>query len=795
MRIFQREPKLPLLPLRNLVLFPGAEAWIDVGRPASKRAVEAALAEGKRLFLATQQDPGVDRPGLADFYPMGLVAEIRRVSRVADGTLRILARGLERGRLLDLEEGEATLARYRPVPEPRVRDPEAVRALTERVREAFERYLAGHKNLRLDRDQQREVLAEPDPARLADRVAAIATWSPEEKAAILAEEALEPRLERVLALLLRDLERFELDRKIAARVKEQMDKNQREYYLREQMRAIQKELGGGEDHLTEVEELRERIQKKGFPKEVEEKALKELARYERLQPGSPEAGVVRTYLDWLLDLPWSERSEDVFDLERTREKLDADHYALEEVKERILEFLAAKKLGGEEGAKGPILCLVGPPGVGKTSLGRSIAESMQRRFVRVSLGGVRDEAEIRGHRRTYVGALPGKIIQGMKKAGTVNPVFLLDEVDKIGADWRGDPAAALLEVLDPEQNKAFQDHYLEVPYDLSQVFFIATANTTSTIPRPLLDRMEVVEIPGYTPLEKREIARRHLWPKVARRAGVLDKVEVSEEALARIIAEYTEEAGVRGLERELAKLARRLAKAYLEVPWEGVRRVEAGELEDLLGVPRYRPERAEKEPLLGAAQGLAWTPVGGALLVVEVLAVPGKGKLSLTGSLGEVMKESAQAALTFLRAHAERFGLAADFHEKWDLHVHVPEGAVKKDGPSAGVTIATAIASALSGRPVRADLAMTGEITLRGRVLPVGGIKEKLLAAYTAGIHEVLLPRENEKDLAEVPAEVKEGLKVRFVERVEEVLETALLPPPPAAEAGRERPSGWAGAS
>jgi len=792
MGIFTRDPKLPLLPLRNLVLFPGTEAWVDVGRPGSKQAVEAALASGKRVFLATQRDPSQDKPGRSDFYPVGVVGEIRRVSRLNDGTLRIMVRGLERGRLLDLEEGEYGIARYKPLPEPPVRDPGAVRVMMERVKEAFERYLAGHKDLRLDRHQKDEVLAEADPARLADRVASIATWSSEEKASVLQELDLTARLERVLALLLRDLERFELDRKIAARVREQMDQNQREYYLREQMRAIQKELGGGEDHITEVEELRERIKKKGFPKEVEEKALKELARYERLQPGSPEAGVVRTYLDWLLDLPWSEKSEDVLDLVRTREKLDADHYALHDVKERILEFLAAQKLGGEEGAKGPILCLVGPPGVGKTSLGRSIAESMNRRFVRISLGGVRDEAEIRGHRRTYIGALPGKIIQGMKKAGTVNPVFLLDEVDKIGADWRGDPASALLEVLDPEQNKAFQDHYLEVPYDLSQVFFIATANTLATIPRPLLDRMEVVEIPGYTPLEKFEIAKRHLWPKVAKGAGVLDKVALSDEALKRIIAEYTEEAGVRNLERELAKLARKLAKRYLEAPWAGVREVAPEELPDFLGVPKFRPERAEKEPLKGAAQGLAWTPVGGALLVVEALAVPGKGKLHLTGSLGEVMKESAQAALTFLRANSERYGLAPDFYEKWDLHVHVPEGAVKKDGPSAGVTIATAVASALSGRPVRADLAMTGEITLRGRVLPVGGIKEKLLAAYNAGIAEVLIPKENEKDLAEVPEEVRQGLKITPVERVEEVLEAALLSAPPAAEA--ERPAGWAGA-
>ena len=784
MRIFQREPKLPLLPLRNLVLFPGAEAWIDVGRPASKRAVEAALAEGKRLFLATQQDPGVDRPGLADFYPMGLVAEIRRVSRVADGTLRILARGLERGRLLDLEEGEATLARYRPVPEPRVRDPEAVRALTERVREAFERYLAGHKSLRLDRDQQREVLAEPDPARLADRVAAIATWSPEEKAAILAEEALEPRLERVLALLLRDLERFELDRKIAARVKEQMDKNQREYYLREQMRAIQKELGGGEDHLTEVEELKERIQKKGFPKEVEEKALKELARYERLQPGSPEAGVVRTYLDWLLDLPWSERSEDVFDLERTREKLDADHYALEEVKERILEFLAAKKLGGEEGAKGPILCLVGPPGVGKTSLGRSIAESMQRRFVRVSLGGVRDEAEIRGHRRTYIGSMPGKIIQSMKKAKTSNPLFMLDEIDKLGADFRGDPSSALLEVLDPEQNAHFNDHYLEVDYDLSDVMFVCTANTLR-MPQPLMDRMEIIRIPGYTEDEKLEIAKRHLIPKQRKAHGLSESEwQITDEALLDLVRYYTREAGVRNLEREIANLARKAVKQI--VGGEKTRiKITRRNLEKYAGVRKYRFGEAEHEDLVGLTTGLAWTEFGGELLSVEAVVVPGKGKMTITGKLGDVMQESVQAARSYVRARAVELGIDPGLFEKVDIHIHVPEGAIPKDGPSAGVAMVTSIVSALTQIPVRASVAMTGEITLRGRVLAIGGLKEKLLAALRGGIKTVLIPRDNEKDLAEIPDNVKKALEIVPVATVDEVLTRALVrqPQPLPAEA------------
>ncbi len=784
MRLFNKHPKLPLLALRDLVVFPRATVRIDVGRPASLAAVEAALARDGRLFLATQRTPEVEAPGPEDLYPHGVVAEIRRSTRMADGTVQLIVEAIERGRLLGLGGKDPVWASYEPLPEGAASAELA--PLVAEVKKAFERYLMAHKALRLDRHRVDAILGEADPAALADAIAQEADWQTEEKAALLGEPEPGRRLERVLALLLRDLERLDLDRKIAARVKQQMDQNQREYYLREQMRAIQAELGGGQDLASEVEELRERIEKKGFPEEVKEKALKELARYERLQPGSPEAGVVRTYLDWLLDLPWSEASEEVLDLGRTRAILDRDHHGLEDVKDRILEFLAVQKLAGEDGAKGPILLLVGPPGVGKTSLGRSVAESMNRNFVRVSLGGVRDEAEIRGHRRTYVGALPGKIIQSMKKAGTINPVFLLDEVDKLGADWRGDPASALLEVLDPEQNKAFQDHYLEVPYDLSRVFFIATANTTSSIPRPLLDRMEVIEIPGYTPLEKRAIAIKHLWPKVAKRAGVADKVEIAPEAVDRIIAEYTDEAGVRNLERTLAKVARRLARAYLENPWTGPRSVEPGDLPELLGPPLHRPDRREKAPMLGAATGLAWTETGGRLLVVEALAVPGKGRIRLTGNLGEVMKESAEAAVSYLRAHAGEWGLDPDFFEKFDLHVHVPEGAVPKDGPSAGITVATAVASALSGRPVRPDLAMTGEITLRGRVLPIGGLKEKLLAAYNAGIKEVLIPRENEPQLEEVPEEVRKGLVIRPVASMDEVFQAALLPP--AEEPGTARP-------
>jgi len=792
MRLFQRKPKRPLLPLRSLVVMPHTQAEVDVGRAGSKLAIERALSAEGQIFLATQKHPEVDFPGLDDLYPMGVLAEVRRVNRLPDGTFQVVVEAMGRARLLGLSGQDLLWAEYEDVPEPEIKDPELVRALLEKVRRAFGQYVASHKSLRLDRYQLEAIQGLADPARLADMVTHHATWTTEEKLTILSEVAIEARLERVLTLLARDLERFDLDRKIAARVKEQMDKNQREYYLREQMKAIQKELGGGEDHLAEVEALRERIQKKDFPDEVREKAERELDRYQRMQPGSPEASVVRTYLEWLLDLPWREATEDVIDLPRTRKILDEDHYGLDEVKERILEFLAVRKLAGDEGAKGPILCLVGPPGVGKTSLGRSVARSMQRNFVRISLGGVRDEAEIRGHRRTYVGALPGKIIQGMKRAGSNNPVFLLDEVDKLASDWRGDPASALLEVLDPEQNKAFQDHYLEVPYDLSRVFFIVTANTLSTIPRPLLDRMEVIEIPGYTPLEKVKIARHFLWPKVSRRAGVEGRVQLEETALRRMVDEYTREAGVRGLERQLAKVARKFARKYLEAPWEGVYDVKPGDLESLLGAPKYRPDRVEKDPQVGVAQGLAWTGDGGALLTIEVLAVPGKGRLKLTGNLGSVMKESAEAALTYLRARADRYDLPPDFHEKWDLHVHIPEGAVPKDGPSAGVTLAVAIASALSGRPVRMDLAMSGEITLRGKVLPVGGIKEKLLAAFLSGVSRVLLPKENGPDLAELPPEVREGLEIVLVEDVTEVLDAALLPLAP--EVRDARPAWRAGA-
>jgi ATP-dependent Lon protease len=784
--------ELPVLPLRNTVVLPHVTTAVDVGRPRSKRAVEEALQGDRFIFLVTQKDPEVDNPEPEDLYEHGTLAVVKQALRLPDGSLQVMVEARNRARLVRYVAAPYLRAIGEVLPEGPLEDKELARILVSEVQEAFERYLQNHKTLKLDRYQQEAIKSTLDPAILADTVAHHATWEVREKQELLETLSVEERLKRVLALLLRDLERFELDKKIAARVKEQMDQNQREYYLREQMRAIQKELGGGEDFLTEIEELRERIEKKGMPEPVKEKALKELKRLEKMQPGSPEATVSRTYLDWLLDIPWTEADPEVLDISVTRRVLDEDHYGLKEVKERILEYLAVRQLTQGKEVKGhaPILCFVGPPGVGKTSLGKSIARSMNRRFHRISLGGVRDEAEIRGHRRTYIGALPGKIIQGMKQVGVVNPVFLLDEIDKMSSDWRGDPASAMLEVLDPEQNHTFTDHYLDVPYDLSKVFFITTANTLATIPRPLLDRMEVIEIPGYTLPEKRAIARYFRWPFQVKEAGLEGRLEITDPAIDRIAQEYTREAGVRNLDRELSKVARKAAKEFLETPWEGVRVVDAEDLEAYLGVPKYRPDRAEKAPQVGAAQGLAWTPYGGTLLTIEAVAVPGTGKVNLTGNLGEVMKESAHAALTYLRAHREEWGLPEGFHKDFDLHIHVPEGATPKDGPSAGITMATALASALTGRPVRMDIAMTGEITLRGKVLPIGGVKEKLLAAHQAGIRQVILPKENAPELKEVPEEILKDLEILFVEEVGEVLKLLLLPPapPPLGQGDRPQP-------
>ena len=789
--------ELPVIPLRNTVILPHTTTAVDVGRAKSKRAVEEAMGADRLIFLVAQRDPEVDDPTQDDLYTWGVHAVVKQAMRLPDGTLQVMVEAKARALVDDYLPGQFLRARGEVFAEVIPGEDSVIRVLVEELKDAFERYVAGHKSLRLDRYQLEAVKGTTDPAVLADTIAYHATWAVGEKQEILELTDLEPRLKKVLEYLSRDLERFDMDKKVAQRVKDQMDTNQREYYLREQMKAIQKELGGGEEGLGDLETLRKRIEEAGMPEAVQSKALKELDRLERMQQGSPEATVARTYLDWLVDVPWAKADDEVLNINHTRQILDEDHYGLKDVKERILEYLAVRQMTQhlEVRNKAPILVLVGPPGVGKTSLGRSIARSMNRKFHRISLGGVRDEAEIRGHRRTYIGAMPGKLIHAMKQVGVINPVILLDEIDKMSADWRGDPASAMLEVLDPEQNNTFTDHYLDVPYDLSKVFFITTANSLQTIPRPLLDRMEIIELPGYTNLEKSQIARGYLLPKQVKEAGMEGKIDVNDSAIMRVINEYTREAGVRSLERELGKIARKGAKFFLEQPWEGGRTVDGPEVSTYLGIPKFRPDRAEKEPQVGAAQGLAWTPVGGTLLTIEVAAVPGKGSLSLTGQLGDVMKESAQAALTYLRSHTAELGLPEDFHSKIDLHVHVPEGATPKDGPSAGITMTTAIASALTRRPARMDIAMTGEVTLRGKVLPIGGVKEKLLAAHQAGIHKIVLPKDNEAQLEDLPGEVLEGLDIKLVDNVGEVLGYLLLPDavmPPMQSDNRQQPGAGA---
>jgi ATP-dependent Lon protease len=772
--------ELPVIPLRNTVILPHTTTPVDVGRAKSKRAVEEAMGADRLIFLVAQRDPEVDDPAEHDLYTWGVHAVVKQAMRLPDGTLQVMVEARARAEIKDYIPGPFLRAKGEVYSEIFPSDEAVTRVLVEELKEAFDKYVSGHKSLRLDRYQLEALKGITDPAVLGDTIAYHATWTVSEKQQVLELTELESRLKKVLEFLSRDLERFELDKKVAQRVKDQMDTNQREYYLREQMKAIQKELGGGEDGLSDLEILRKKIEQSGMPEPVQTKALKELDRLERMQQGSPEATVARTYLDWLTEVPWVKADPEVLDISHTRQILDEDHFGLKDVKERILEYLAVRQMTAslEVRNKAPILVLVGPPGVGKTSLGRSIARSMNRKFHRISLGGVRDEAEIRGHRRTYIGAMPGKLIHAMKQVGVVNPVILLDEIDKMSSDWRGDPASAMLEVLDPEQNNTFTDHYLDVQYDLSKVFFITTANTLQTITRPLLDRMEIIEIPGYTNLEKAAIAKQYLWPKQVKEAGMAGKIEVTDAAIMRVINEYTREAGVRGLEREMGKVARKGAKFWLEGSWEGLRTVDAPEIPTYLGIPRFRPDKAESQPQVGTAQGLAWTPVGGTLLTIEVAAVPGSGKLSLTGQLGEIMKESAQAALTYLRAHAAEYGLPEDFHSKVDLHVHVPDGATPKDGPSAGITMATAIASALSRRPARMDIAMTGEVSLRGKVMPIGGVKEKLLAAHQAGIHRVVLPQDNEPQLEDLPKEVLEGLELKLVEDVGDVLKLLLLAEP-----------------
>ena len=769
--------ELPVIALRTQVVLPRTLENVDVGRPKSKRALEEAQAGDNRVLLVVQRDARVDDPGENELYDVGTLALVKQVIRLPNDTLQVLVEGRERARIEEYLPGPSLRARVSTIAEvPADRQDEEVAALMEQVKAAFGEYAQQNKNLRLDSFHLENLRSMKEPGSLADVVTKYATWEVADKQASLEEPSALKRLELVYGFLTRDLEWFDTEKQISARVKQQMDSNQREYFLREQMKAIQRELGN--DEGSESEELRAKIEEKDMPEHAKERALKEVDRLEKMAGGSPEATVVRTYLDTLIDLPWSEIDEEHLDVKHSQEVLDEDHYALEEPKERIIEFLAVRQLTKDiedSDYKAPILCLVGPPGVGKTSLGKSIARSLNRKFVRMSLGGVRDEAEIRGHRRTYIGSLPGRIIQGMKTVGTINPVFLLDEIDKMTSDFRGDPSSALLEVLDPEQNDTFTDHYLEIPYDLSKVMFITTANTLSTIPRPLLDRMEVIQIPGYTLDEKIEIARRYRVPRQLRDHGLEGRLEIDDAAIRRIATEYTREAGVRNLDRLIAKVARKSAKEYLEQPWEGVRQVGPEQVRELLGVPPYRDEQAEKQPQVGLAHGLAWTSVGGVTLDIEAVAIPGKGNVTLTGQLGDVMKESAQAAIAYLRKHADEYGIAPGFHETRDLHVHVLEGATPKDGPSAGIAIASAVVSALTGRKLRGDVAMTGEISLRGRVLPIGGVKEKLLAAHQAGIGTVILPSENEANLEEVPEAILSELEVIPVDDFRQVLEVMLV--------------------
>lgn len=768
-----KERELPLLPLRGILIFPYMVTHLDVGRERSMAAVEQAMLDDRRILLVSQKETEIDSPTVEDLYTVGTVAEIKQLLKLPGGTMRVLVEGLTRGKIAEVITEEPYFkVRVEEVEEDITEMTSEIEALTHGLIHQFEEYAKLSK--KVPQDTLGTILGMEEPGRLADIIASHLNLKIADKQSVLEALGVAERLERLTEIIMREIEILELERRIGLRVRKQMEKAQKEYYLREQMKAIQKELGDKDERQAEGDEYREKIAQAKLPAEVEEKALKETDRLEKMSQGSAEGTVVRTYLDWILALPWTKVSKDKTDLKRAEKILDEDHYGLEKIKERIIEFLAIRKLTPK--MKSPILCFVGPPGVGKTSLAKSIARALNRQFVRMSLGGVRDEAEIRGHRRTYIGALPGRILQGMRTAGTNNPVYLLDEIDKMTSDFRGDPASALLEVLDPEQNFSFSDHYLELPFDLSQTLFIMTANSLHTIPRPLLDRMEVISLSGYTEEEKVNIAKKYLVPKQMKIHGLKESiVSISDENLLKMVQGYTRESGVRGLERQIAKLLRKVATRWVKKEWEP-HRLSDHDLEDLLGAPHFHFQMAAPAPEIGAATGLAYTEVGGDVLTIEVTPVPGKGHLTLTGKLGDVMKESAYAGLTFVRAHAKQLGIPEDFYEKVDLHIHVPEGAIPKDGPSAGITMVTAMASALSKRAVRSDLAMTGEITLRGKVLPIGGVKEKVLAAHRAGITVIILPEENRKDLEEVPETVRKALEFHFVSRIEEVINLALLP-------------------
>ena len=782
--ILTRQPT-PILSLRDVVVFPHMVIPLFVARERSVKALEETMGGDKKILLVTQRNSEIEEPKPDELYEHGTMASILQMLRLPDGTTKVLVEGIERVEVTEFVDDQGYLAGHWTLMDaPKGESKHDIDINTRSLMDMFEQYV------KLSRKVPPELMTTlsgiEDPSRLADTIAAHLGVRIEDKQEILETGPIIKRMQRLMTLIEGEMDVLKLEKRIRGRVKSQMEKSQREYYLNEQMKAIQRELGDLDETGTDLGDLETRIEKAGMPKEALEKARSELSKLKMMSPMSAEATVVRNYLDWMLMLPWKKRSKVSSDLSKAESVLESDHFGLERVKERILEFLAVqqrvKKL------KGPILCLVGPPGVGKTSLGRSIAKATGREFIRMSLGGVRDEAEIRGHRRTYIGSMPGRVLQNMSKVGTRNPLFMLDELDKMSMDFRGDPASAMLEVLDPEQNDTFNDHYLEVGFDLSEVMFVATANSLN-IPSPLLDRMEIIRIPGYTEDEKLNIAMRYLLPKQIKANGLEDEeIQVSESAVLDIIRYYTREAGVRSLERELAKLCRKVVKE-ISLKKAKQRKVTVKNLDQYLGVRRYRYGLAETDNEIGQVTGLAWTEVGGELLQIEAVALPGKGKLSHTGQLGSVMQESVQAALSVVRSRADSLGIPADFYQKWHMHVHVPEGATPKDGPSAGIAMTTALVSVLTQIPVRADVAMTGEITLRGKVLPIGGLKEKLLAALRGGIKLVLIPKDNEKDLAEIPDKIKKGLDIRPVQWIDEVLSLALESEPNASLASGVAPT------
>ncbi len=777
--------KLPMMPIRDMVIFPYMMTPFVVGRESSVRALEEALTGDRKIFLATQHDASIDEPRPDDIFLTGTIGNIVQSVKMPDGNIKVLVEGVERGRVIELNDDDGFFVATVRTGKTVLEMSQGVDQLMQRVTSLFEQYVKLQQSLNYE--TMIAAVRMDEPAKLSDTIAANLQLTIDEKQELLDIFDPEERLSRVADVLDIEIEKLNMDRTIQSRVKRQMERAQKEYYLNEKIKAIQKELGRNEK--SEFDDLKKKIEVAGMPKDVLEKSMQELKKLEAMPPMSAESTVSRNYLDWLLAVPWKKKSKEIRNIDHAEKVLNKDHYGLEKIKERILEFLAVRQL--VKNPKGSILCFVGPPGVGKTSLGMSIAKATGRKFVRMSLGGVRDEAEIRGHRRTYIGALPGQIIQSLKKAGTKNPVFMLDEIDKMASDFRGDPASALLEVLDPEQNTSFQDHYLDVEYDLSNVLFVATANVLHTIPGPLQDRMEIIRLHGYTEVEKLEIAKQYLVKKQREATGLTEKQLVfTDEALQEIIGNYTREAGVRNLEREIGNVCRKVARRIVKNGAKHKEEITAANTSEFLGVAKFRGSQLHERSEVGLVTGLAWTEVGGSILSTEVQVLDGKGKLTLTGQLGDVMQESAQAALSYIRSRALHLGLPRDFYRNVDIHVHVPEGAIPKDGPSAGITIATGLASALTKIPVRRDIAMTGEITLRGKVLPIGGLKEKLLAAHRAGIFEAILCAENQKDVADLPDLIKNTMKLHFVEQMDEVLKIALEGPLP--ELKEEEPTALA---